>query len=283
MLWRMEVNGDWRCLSPLKASGLDLVFTPPCSALSKADYSLIIDCLSPKSAVSFPLAWPVLLPGGTWFGVFWSPCNVPTDQPDQLSAGYFDSLVSAGRSFSPSSPLMHGNKDLPNLSQFLMEHTGVLPSSTASCKPPVALLGTDVEVRRGVSQPPSGDVGSQLESGGFAGVCAVWALHVSCDRFPVPLMWAPGSQVLCLTGGNEGAEVRWNSVPVSCNDTSGLCFIFIRHPPTHAGSQVLGECTQQSQNEKIKTSKDNTAPFLILFMASLNHFIMENINIAYYY
>lgn len=124
VLWRMEVNGDWRCLSPLKASGLDLVFTPPCSALSKADYSLIIDCLSPKSAVSFPLAWPVLLPGGTWFGVFWSPCNVPTDRPGQLSAGYFDSLVSAGRSFSPSSPLMHGNKDLPNLSQFLMEHTG---------------------------------------------------------------------------------------------------------------------------------------------------------------
>ncbi|XP_035746185.1 transcription factor COE1 [Egretta garzetta] len=73
-------------------------------------------------------------------------------------------------------PFMHGNKDLLNLSQFLMYH--VLPSSKASYKPPGALLGTEVEVPRGVGQQPSRDVGSQLGPGGLL----VSVLHGLCVR-----------------------------------------------------------------------------------------------------
>lgn len=107
----------------------------------------------------------------------------------------------------------------------------VLPSSKASCKPPVALLGTDVAIPRGVGQQPSRDVGFQLGSGAFAGVCAAWTLHASWDHFRVPFIRVLGSQVLCLTGGKEGAEVRWNSVPVRCNGTVSLRFILAKKTP----------------------------------------------------
>lgn len=87
-----------------------------------------------------------------------------------------------------------------------------------------------------------------------------------------------GSQVLCRTGGNEGAEVGLNSVPLVA--TAPVASVLSeRKSPT--GCQVSGEHTEQNQTEKIKTSKDDTAPFLILFMVSLNHLIMHDINIAY--
>lgn len=58
--------------------------------------------------MSFLLVRPVALPGGTWSGVFWSLCNVPSDWPHQVSATYFSSLALPGGSFSPSSLLMLG-------------------------------------------------------------------------------------------------------------------------------------------------------------------------------
>lgn len=216
------------------------------------------------------LTWPVLLPGETWFGVFWSLRNIPADQPRQIPAGYFDSLVLAGRSFSPSSPLTHGSEGLLNaptavhLPNLLAKHQQLF----------WALIWWHLRVWT------SGWAGTRVPAG-IGGVCG--CLCCGDSAHPVTIFvslwyecWVHGFCAALV--GMRGEKPGGTLYPLAATAPAASVSSEKKSP---AGSQVLGECTEQNQNEKIKTRKDDTAPFLILFMVSLNHLIMHNINIAY--
>lgn len=150
--------------------------------------------------MSFLLVRPVALPGGTWSGVFWSLCNVPSDWPHQVSATYFSSLALPGGSFSPSSLLMLGMR------LFWI-------CSTSCCNTWNSIFQGFLQticISLGRWCGSSSKWGSQLGSGGCW--CPCWG-----DFLCIPFIPVLGSQLLCLTGGNEGAQARTDSGPTKGN------------------------------------------------------------------
>lgn len=172
------------------ASGVDLLFTHMLCTLR--DRLFFNYWLSPKSAMSFPLAWSVLLPSGAWFWGFLECLQCP-HWPTPSSVSWFLWFPGFGwRCFSPSSPLMQEMRIVRICpTSCCSTWMTVVPSSRASCKPSVNVLGTDMEVPQGVGQQLSRDMGSQLLSGGFAGVCAAVTTFVLW-QFVCPLHMSAG-------------------------------------------------------------------------------------------
>lgn len=232
IVWRWQEG--WWCLSPLEASEVDLLFFLLFCILRGR---LFFNCWwSPRSAMSFLLAWPVPLPGGTWSGVFWSLCNVPTDWPHQVSASYFSSLALPRRSFSPSSPLMLGMRLFWICPPPAIIH--VIPFSKASCKPSVSLLGTDVQVAQG---------GDSSWGQRVAGVCAGGTFRAP----PFSQCWVHSCcPSLVEMRGQKPGEALGPLVAIS----GSLCFISYKSP-AQRHSRFLGKSCSKTEVEKLKLPK----------------------------